>query len=80
MPTRTRILAAARLELLLVTWRVGQALRCLKDIPDRMTEMRWNHGIARELVSTALPRIPTARSDAVFAVVCSRRDRHPDRR
>ncbi|KAI0704606.1 hypothetical protein C8Q76DRAFT_801518 [Earliella scabrosa] len=49
MPIHSRIVAAARLELLLVTWRIGEAMRSLNEDPDRRTEMRWNHGIAREL-------------------------------
>ncbi|KAI0712610.1 hypothetical protein C8Q76DRAFT_797445 [Earliella scabrosa] len=49
MPIRTRIVAAARLEILLLTWRISEAIRHLDDVPEGRTEMRWNHGIAREL-------------------------------
>ena len=36
--------------MLLVVWRVSEAIRALPDSPDHRTEMRWNHGVARELV------------------------------
>ncbi|KAI0707021.1 hypothetical protein C8Q76DRAFT_696334 [Earliella scabrosa] len=40
---------SARHEILLIVWRIGEALRALPPDPDSATVRRWNHGIAREL-------------------------------
>ena len=48
---------SARIEVLLIVWRIRQALTSLPPTsadPD-LTIRRWNHGIARELVSRKLP-------------------------
>ncbi len=44
------LLWSARLEILLVVWRVGQAIMAFPPTPDGLTVRRWNAGIARELV------------------------------
>ncbi|PIL26689.1 hypothetical protein GSI_11216 [Ganoderma sinense ZZ0214-1] len=42
-------LTSARLECLLVVWRVREALQAMPQPADNLTIRRWNHGIAREL-------------------------------
>lgn len=44
------VLTSARVEALLIIWRVREALEALPQAADRLTIRRWNHGIARELV------------------------------
>lgn len=57
--TAVQAQASARIEVLLVVWRIREALRSLprnSADPD-LTIRWWNHGIARELVSLKLPKI-----------------------
>ena len=49
------VLTSARLEVLVVIWRIREALQAMPQPPSELTLRRWNHGIARELVSH-LPR------------------------
>ncbi|KAI0716255.1 hypothetical protein C8Q76DRAFT_794588 [Earliella scabrosa] len=44
-----QILWSARLDILLSLWRIGHALRWLREDADPLTHMRWSHGIGREL-------------------------------
>ena len=45
-----QVLWSARLEVLLAIYRIAQAFRAIPPNPDPLTNMRWSHGIARELV------------------------------
>ena len=49
--TKIDVLTSARLEVLLVIWRIREALQAMPQEPCELTLRRWNHGIARELVS-----------------------------
>ncbi|KAI0706514.1 hypothetical protein C8Q76DRAFT_800934 [Earliella scabrosa] len=40
---------SARFEILLIVWRINQALQALSSNPNELTLKRWSHGIAREL-------------------------------
>ncbi|KAI1781903.1 hypothetical protein LXA43DRAFT_1105133 [Ganoderma leucocontextum] len=44
-----KALISGRLEVLLVIWRIREALQALPRAPDSLAVRRWNHGIAREL-------------------------------
>ncbi|PIL25598.1 hypothetical protein GSI_11346 [Ganoderma sinense ZZ0214-1] len=46
-------MTSARLECLLVIWRVREALQAMPRPADNMTIRRWNHGIAQELVGSS---------------------------
>ena len=45
-----QIVWAARMEIIVVLWRIREALKALASRADETTVARWNHGIARELV------------------------------
>ncbi len=49
--TTSALLSSARLEIMLVLWRVGQAIPCLAQDAEDLQRRRWSAGIARELVS-----------------------------
>lgn len=44
------VLTSARLEVLVVIWRIREVLQAMPQPPTDITLRRWNHGIARELV------------------------------
>lgn len=48
---------AARLELHFVAHRIVTALQHYPDNADQQTRTRWEHGLAREMVSTAVRRL-----------------------
>ena len=43
-------LDSARLEIMYIMWRIGEALAALPDSPDEGQRLRWKNGLARELV------------------------------
>ena len=45
-----QVLWSARLGVLLSIYRIAQALRAFPPNPDPLANMRWSHGIGRELV------------------------------
>lgn len=67
---------SARIEVLLVVWRIREALTSLpRNSTDAdLTVRRWNHGIARELVCSKLfnnrYRFPALTARVPFAVDC----------
>ena len=50
-PAIATLQQSAQLEILIVIRRISDALQALPEAPDDITLRRWNHGVARELVS-----------------------------
>ena len=48
--SRRVTLESSRGELLLIMWRISEALRALPDNAGERQVTRWRHGIAREIV------------------------------
>ncbi|KAI0730730.1 hypothetical protein C8Q76DRAFT_792878 [Earliella scabrosa] len=44
-----RMLWAARMEIIVVVWRICEALKAWSRREDQATVTRWNHGVGREL-------------------------------
>lgn len=42
---------SAQVEVMITIGRISEALQALPEAPDDITVRRWNHGVARELVS-----------------------------